>query len=56
MAPKVTLLDLVSAVTGHARSDREVIATTGCMVIQGHVRFCETATAARLDLVTHGAA
>ena len=26
MAPNVTLLDLVNAVTEHARSDREVIA------------------------------
>jgi hypothetical protein len=26
MAPNVTLLDLVNAVTDHARSDREVIA------------------------------
>jgi hypothetical protein len=56
MAPTVTLVDLVSAVSEHARSDREVIATTGCMVTQGRVRFCGTFTGARLDLVTHGAA
>jgi hypothetical protein len=55
MAPNVTLLDLVSAVTEHARSDSEVIATSGCMVTQGHVRLSGTFKGARLDLITHGA-
>ena len=56
MAPNVTLLDLVNAVTEHARSEREVIATIVCLVNQGHVRLCGTFKGARFDLTTLAAA
>ena len=51
MAPNVTLLDLVSAVAEHARSDNEVIATVVYMVNGGDVRLCGTFKGARFDLV-----
>jgi len=56
MAPTVTLLDLVNAVTEHARSEAEVIATIVCMVNQGHVRLCGTFKGARFDLSTFATA
>jgi len=56
MAPNVTLLDLVNAVTEHAHSDGEVIATIVCMVNEGHVRLCGTFKGARFDLTTLTAA
>ena len=52
MPPNVTLLDLVNAVTEHARSETEVIATIVCMVNQGHVRLGGTLEGARFDLRT----
>jgi len=56
MAPNVTRLDLVNALTEYARSDTEVTATIVCMVNQGHVRLCGAFNGARLDLATHRAA
>jgi hypothetical protein len=52
MAPNVTLLDLVNAVTEHACSETEVIATIVCIVNEGHVRLCGTFRGARFDLTT----
>ena len=56
MAPNVTLLDLVNAVTEYACSETEVIATIVCMVNQGSVRLCGTFKGARFDLRTLSAA
>jgi len=56
MAPNVTLLDLVSAVAEHARSDNEVVATVVYMVNCGDVRLCGTFKGARFDLATLAAA
>ena len=56
MAPNVTLLDLVDAVTDAARSEAEVIATIVYMVNQGHVRLCGTFKGTRFDLDTLTAA
>jgi hypothetical protein len=50
MARNVTLLDLVSAVVEHARSENELIATIVYMVNCGHVRLCGTFKGARFDL------
>ena len=50
MARNVTLLDLVSAVTEYARSDKEVIATVAYMVNSGRVRLCGNFKGARFDL------
>ena len=50
MARNVTMLDLVSAVAKHARSDREVIATVAYMVNSGHVRLCGNFKGTRFDL------
>ena len=52
MAPNVTLLDLVSAVAEHARSENEVIATVVYMVNRGDVRLCGTFKGARFDMAT----
>jgi hypothetical protein len=52
MTPNITLLDLVTAVGEHARSEAEVIATIVFMVNQGHVRLCGTFKGARFDLTT----
>jgi hypothetical protein len=56
MAPNVTLLDLVSAVAEHARSDYEVVATVVYMVNRGDVRLCGIFKGARFDLATLAAA
>jgi hypothetical protein len=52
MARKVTLLDLVTAVTNSARSEDEVIATVVYMVNAGKVRLCGSFAGARFDLHT----
>jgi hypothetical protein len=54
MAPNITLLDLVSAVTEYARTDHEVVATVVHLVNRGAVRLCGTFRGARFDLVTLG--
>lgn len=50
MAPTVTLLDLVSAVSEYARSESELIATTVYMVNSGTVRLGGNFRGARFDL------
>ena len=52
MTLNVTLLDLVNAVSDHARSDAEAIATVVYMVNRGHVRLCGTFKGSRFDLAT----
>ena len=56
MTRNLTLLDLVTAVAEHARSDNEVIATVVYMVNRGDVRLCGTFKGARFDLTPLGAA
>ncbi len=50
MAPKVTLLDLVTEIAKYSRSDNEVIATVAYMVNSGCVRLCGNFKGARFDL------
>ncbi len=50
MAPKVTLLDLVTEIAKYSRSDNEVIATVAYMVNRGSVRLCGNFKGARFDL------
>jgi hypothetical protein len=52
MAPGVTLLDLVTAVSDQARSEAEVIATVVYLVNSGTVRLCGTFKGARFDTGT----
>jgi hypothetical protein len=49
MVPRVTLLDLVTLVSKHARSEAEVIAAVVYMVNSGIVRLAGTFKGARLD-------
>ena len=56
MAPNITLLDLVTAVAEHARSEAEIIATVVYMVNGGHVHLCGTFRGARFDTNTLAAA
>jgi hypothetical protein len=49
MVPSVTLLDLVTLVSKHARSEAEVITTVVYMVNSGLVRLAGTFKGARLD-------
>ncbi len=50
MTRNTTLLDLVTAVSDHARSDAEVVATVVYLVNSGRVRLCGTFRGARFDL------
>ena len=50
MALNMTLLDLVNAVSEHAASEAELIATVVCMVNSGQVRLCGNFKGARFDL------
>jgi hypothetical protein len=50
MPPNVTLLDLMNAVSAHARSETELIATVAYLVNSGRVRLCGTFKGARFDL------
>jgi hypothetical protein len=50
MTPNITLLDLVDAVSEHANSEAELIATVVYMVNQGHVRLSGTFKGARFEL------
>ena len=50
MARNVTLLDLVSAVSEHACSENDVIATIVSMVNRDEVCLCGTFKGARFDL------
>jgi len=52
MAHNITLLDLVTAVSAHARSEDEVIATVVYMVNSGTVRLAGNFRGARFDLST----
>jgi hypothetical protein len=50
MAPKITMLDLVTAVSEHARNEAELVATVVYMVNSGRVRLCGNFRGARFDL------
>ena len=50
MTPNTTLLDLVNAISAHARSEAELIATVAYLVNSGRVRLCGTFKGARFDL------
>jgi hypothetical protein len=50
MALNVTLLDLVNAVSAHARSEAETIATVVYLVNSGRVRLCGTFKGGRFDV------
>jgi hypothetical protein len=50
MAPNVTLLELVDAVSESARTEAEVIATVVYMVNSGRVRLAGNFRGARFDL------
>jgi hypothetical protein len=50
MALNTTLLDLVNAVSEHAESDAEVIATVVYLVNSGRVRLCGNFKGSRFDL------
>ena len=52
MALDMTLLDLVNAVSVHARSEAEVIATVVYLVNSGRVQLCGNFKEARFDLRT----
>ena len=39
-SPKVTLLELVQAVTDVTEDEREIVATVTYMLRQGHVKLC----------------
>jgi hypothetical protein len=49
MAQNMTLLDLVKAVSEHAPSEAEVIATVVYLVNSGRVRLCGSFKGARFD-------
>jgi len=55
MALNTTLLELVNAVSEHAQSDAEVIATVVYLVNSGRVRLCGNFKGARFDLRGLGA-
>ena len=48
--PKVTLLDLVQAVSDFSASDAETVATVAYLVNSGKVRLCGNFAGARIDL------
>ena len=50
MARELTMLDLVNAVSEHAHSEAEVIATVVYLVNSGTVRLCGNFNGARFDL------
>jgi len=50
MPQDMTLLELVKAVSDHARSEAEVIATVAYLVNSGRVRLCGNFKDARFDL------
>jgi hypothetical protein len=55
MTTTTTLLDLVNAVSAHARSDTEVVATIVHLVNSGAVRLGGNFRGARFDLGDPGA-
>jgi len=50
MALRITMLDLVAAVSENAQSDREVVATVVHLVNSGRVQLCGNFRGARFDL------
>ncbi|MBM4269383.1 MAG: hypothetical protein FJ144_22720 [Deltaproteobacteria bacterium] len=50
MAPKITMLDLVTAVSEFAQSEAELVATVVFMVNSGRVRLCGNFRGARFDM------
>jgi len=50
MPQDMTLLELVKAVSDHARSEAEVIATVVYLVNSGQVRLCGNFKGTRFDL------
>jgi hypothetical protein len=55
MAIESTLLELVKAVSDHAETDTEVVATVVHLVNSGQVRLCGNFRGARFELDTVGA-
>ena len=56
MARSSTLLDLVTAVSEHARTEAELLATVVYLVNSGRVRLCGNFRGARFDLSEVGVA
>jgi hypothetical protein len=54
METQLTMLDLVQAVSAHARTDAEVVATVVYLVNSGAVRLCGNFRGARFDLGEFG--
>ena len=52
MAIRSTLLELVKAVSEHAETDTEIVATVVHLVNSGQVRLCGNFRGARFDLAT----
>ena len=50
MAPKITMLDLITAVAEDAESESELLATVVYMVNSGHVRLSGNFRDCRFDL------
>ncbi len=50
MAQRITMLDLVEAVSAYARTDAEVVAAVVHMVNSGSVKLCGNFKGARFDL------
>ena len=50
MAARVTLLDVFEAVSQHARSEAETVATVVHLINAGHVRLGGALAGARVDL------
>lgn len=50
MPHKATMLDLVNAITEHARSDAEIVATVVYLINSGAVRLCGSFEGASFDL------
>ena len=45
-----TLLDLVQAVSEHAHTDAEIVATVAALINSGKIRLCGNFAGARIDL------
>jgi hypothetical protein len=56
MVLRCTLLELVEAVSDHAGTDTEAVATVVYLVNSGRVQLCGNFRGARFDLETTGAA
>ena len=54
MGRETTMLDLINAVSGYAKTEAEVVAAVVHMVNSGVVRLCGTFKGARFDLSEFG--